>query len=158
MLSFRVPINISNNVSFGMPSTLRLNFWNCWMCLITKPFFLRFINWVKKDLLLTSSWYAINSLVKTYQDMMVFFLHSHSHWYHTNCWGSKYKDAIVTFCKFGPLVYIKELLHLKYPCDGVLAIKLPHVNIGELNTPCGPSLITSCIRIKSSKAMLINGW
>ena len=101
MLSFKVPINKYNNFSSHRPSTLRLNFWNFWMCSITGPFCLRFINWVKKEFLLTSSCYAINPLLKTNQDMMVFFLRSHSHWYHTNCWGSKYREVIVTFCKFG---------------------------------------------------------
>ena len=65
MLSFKVPIKRSNNLSSSIPSTLRLSFWNCWMCLITRPFFLRFTNWVEKELLLTSSWYDINYLVKT---------------------------------------------------------------------------------------------
>ena len=133
ILSFKFPINRSNKLSYGIPSTMRLNFWNCWMCSITRPFFLRFINRIKKESLLTSSWYDINSSVKMDQEMMVFFLHSHSHWYHTNC-------------------NLKELLHLEYPCDEVLAIKIPHVDLGDLNTPCGPSLI------KSYKTMLINGW
>ena len=101
MLSFKVPIKRSNNLSSGMPSTLRLNFWNCWMWSITGPFFLRFINWLKKELLLTSSWYDINSFVKMDQEIMVFFFHSQSQLYHTKCLGSKYKDAIVTFCRLG---------------------------------------------------------
>ena len=53
---------------------------------------------------------------------------------------------------------MKELLHLKYPCDGFLSIKLPHFDHGDLNSHCGPSLITSHIRTKSSKSMHINGW
>lgn len=32
-----------------------------------------------------------------------------------------------------------------------------NIHVKELNTPCGPSLITYCIRIKYSKTMLING-
>ena len=101
ILSSKVPIKRSNNLSSSMSSNLRMNFWNCWMCSIIGPFFLRFINWVMMELLLTSWWYDINSSIKMDQDIMVFFLCSHSCWYHTNYWGSKYRDAIVTFCKFG---------------------------------------------------------
>ena len=33
-----------------------------------------------------------------------------------------------------------------------------NIHVEELNTPCGPSLITYCIRIKYSKTVLINVW
>ena len=67
------------------------------MLSIIGPFFHRCVNWVKKEILLISSWQAINSSIKMDQEIIVSFFSSQSHWYHTNCSGSKYDDAIVPF-------------------------------------------------------------
>ena len=101
MFSFRVTIKRSKLLSYDMPSTVRLKFWNCWMCSVTEPCCLKFINWVKKELFLISSWYAINSYEKMDQDIIEPFFLSQIHWYRTNCGSSKYKDAIITFCWVG---------------------------------------------------------
>lgn len=68
MISFKISIKRFNNLSFKIPFTLRLNFWNYWMCSVTKPLYLIFVNWLNYVFIIPFTYCVINSSIKMDQE------------------------------------------------------------------------------------------
>ena len=89
---------------------------------------------------------------------MVFLLHSHNHWCHTNCWGSKYKDAIVTFGKFGTSCISKNFsiwnIHVMgfFPSSFIMSILGSWIPL--LDHPWLLPILSNPLRA----CLLIDGW
>ena len=136
-----------------------LNFWKCWMFLITRPLSLGFINWLNKELMLISSWYDINSSIKMDHEIMMLFLHSQSYWYHANYWGSKYKYVIVTFCGFGTWCISKNFpnynIHVmgSLPSNFLMLILVSWIPFGD-----HPWLLTLLESNPLEVCLLMKGW